>query len=93
MIQAFKIDQATGEFIEPVLLKDVSELQDDMVQTKPIDGLFKPKFDGANWVEGMDQSEIDTIKNTPIPKSKMEVLEDTVMSLMDTIMQIQLGGI
>lgn len=69
-----KID-INGLFIEDVLLEEIPHIYDEdfnkiydpkYIETPVPQGLYKPKWTGSKWVEGMPQEEIDTIKNQPI---------------------------
>jgi len=40
----------------------VDELSKNTIKIPCPDGLYRPKWNGAKWVEGLTQAEIDTIK-------------------------------
>lgn len=69
-----KIDNE-GFFIEDVILEEVPCVYDEegnkIYDTHYIDvevpqGLYKPKWTGTEWVEGMTQEEINVIKNQEV---------------------------
>jgi len=67
-----------GFFVEDVILKDEEYTPIDCIETLCPDGFYKPKWNGIAWVEGLSQSEIDIIKNVPIPKTELEILKETI---------------
>jgi hypothetical protein len=38
----------------------------------PSQGFYRPRWDGAQWVEGMTQAEIDALKNQSEPAPSLE---------------------
>jgi len=81
-----------GYFIEDVILNDDDFLPENCIVTICPNGLYKPKWGGTGWVEGLTQEEIDAIKNTPLPTNPLEVLQEKLdlantelLSLRDTI--------
>ena len=77
LIKVLKID-SEGLFLEDVILQDDEELPNDCIETLCPEGFYSPKWDGEKWIEGKTQAEIDTIKNTPQPKSQIEILQETI---------------
>ncbi|MEH6941536.1 hypothetical protein [Bacillus sp. JJ722] len=62
-----------------------------IIETLP-DGMFKPKWDGAKWIEGATQLEIEEItKPKPIQPSTEDYLLDLDYRL--SAIEIGLGGI
>lgn len=69
-MQIYKID-ANGFFIRDVI-DDGGEIPADCVSIQPPQGLYRSKWDGATWVEGMTQEEIDVFLATkPEPKEQL----------------------
>jgi len=62
MKQVFKIDK-DGFFIEPVIIANNEKLSSNYVEDMIPYGLYKPKWNGKEWVEGATQEEIDAIRN------------------------------
>jgi hypothetical protein len=71
MKQVFRINEI-GEYVEPVILRDGDEIPIDCVEDMPTEGLFKAKWNGTAWEEGLTQTEIDAIKNAPVQPSELD---------------------
>lgn len=80
MKKVLKIDD-NGFFIEDVILENEEIIPDDCVETECPQGFYKPRWDGAKWIEGLTQEEIEELKNKPIPKTEFEILKETVEEL------------
>ena len=90
MIKVMRID-AEGFFIEDVLLEDGQEVSADCIaDSTGIEGLHLPKWDGEKWAEGKPQSEIDAIKNAPVPKTELELMQDTQAQV---VLALVVGGL
>lgn len=72
-----KIDNE-GYFIEDVLLEEIPYIYDEdfnkiydehYIGMQVPQGLYKPKWDGTKWIEGMLQEEIENIQNQEIELS------------------------
>ena len=75
-----KIDTTTGLFIEDVLLMDGFMGNNEFINTEVPKGLYWPKWNGAEWVEGGTAPE-------PEPQAlseaeRIEMLENTLLLLM-----------
>jgi len=91
MIFVRKID-GNGMFVEDAL---VSELTEFTVETPCPSGFHKPKWDGAQWIEGMSQSEIDALKNvahTPTTGEKLAALQAENDTLKDQLNEATISG-
>lgn len=55
-----KVD-GTGAFVEDVILEDDAELPGGCIESRPSEGMYAPKWDGAAWVEGDPQSEAERL--------------------------------
>lgn len=94
-----KIDDK-GFFIEDVILEDVPFVYDEdynkipdpnHISTPVQNGLYRPRWTGTEWVEGLTKDEIDTIKNEvkvepselDILKARQDATEDALLFLMD----------
>ena len=54
-----------GFYVEPVIIE--GDEQEGLI-AKPIpEGLYKPRWNGEAWGEGLTQAEIDELKNAPFP--------------------------
>ncbi|WP_085523844.1 hypothetical protein [Tuberibacillus sp. Marseille-P3662] len=74
--QVFVID-SEGYFVKPYMLKESEELESNMIEIAPPDGIYQPfKWDGGQWVSDLTQEEIDEIKaNEPVPPPSNEELK------------------
>lgn len=84
MIQVYEID-TEGFYIQPVIIPKESEEESLYISIKPPDGLFKPKWDGEKWVEGLSQKEIDELMNTPNSQSPKEELTNLKLAIAELI--------
>lgn len=58
-IQAFEIDEL-GFLLEIYVID--SEEETELITTKPPNGLYKAKWTGLDWIEGLPQEELDEIE-------------------------------
>ncbi|TQK53834.1 hypothetical protein FB479_10847 [Brevibacillus sp. AG162] len=97
LIQVNKISQ-DGVFLEPVLFdaeqvrqhdsRQIS-LGDNIITAQIPEGFFQPKWNGEQWVEGLTQQEIDTIKSKPIPPTELEIIGQQMVDKELQIMRLQ----
>lgn len=57
-----KIIDENGYFIEDAFVEEISKFT---IETPCPQGLYKPKWNGNEWVERLTQEEIEAIKNQP----------------------------
>ena len=62
------IDKQTNLFIRDDF--DFNEETEIALEVEPSQGLYKPKWNGIEWVEGMAQEEIDLLKANAIPREQ-----------------------
>lgn len=74
MKQVFRYDM-NGFYKEPVILRDHESIPSDCTSERPQDGLYRAKFVGGQWVEGLTQAEIEAFKNAPQPLSEIDILK------------------
>jgi hypothetical protein len=72
MRKVIKIDD-TRLFVEDVLLEDDAELPEGCVEDSPLEGLYLPKWDGTQWIEGLTPEEIAALQIPPNP-TQVEIL-------------------
>ena len=54
---------------------------------------YKPKWNGAEWIEGATQEEIDEMtKVEPQPPTEMELLKQRLMATENALAELILGG-
>jgi hypothetical protein len=101
MRQVFKIDD-DGFYVEPVIVYSNEngeyEIPSDCIEIPVPEGLYKPKWNGSEWVEGLSQEEIEALKqqNQPQPseldllkqenaelKQRLEAAESAIIAIMD----------
>jgi hypothetical protein len=75
MKQVYRINEL-GEYVEPVILSEGQEVPSDCVEVIPIEGLFKANWDGLAWVEGLSQTEIETLTGTTLDQIKLKKIEE-----------------
>jgi len=80
MRKVLKID-SNGFYIEDIILQDGKAIPSDCIEITCPDGFYKPKWNGTAWVEGLAQAEIDAIKNVPVPKTDIELMQDRIDTL------------
>lgn len=86
-----KINLTTGMFIEDILLDENEEIPVDCIETPCPQGLYRPKWNGTEWVEGLTQSEIDAILgNISPPPLTIEELAENVNSALLAVMELSL---
>lgn len=56
MKQFYEIDEQ-GYYIQPVILNAFDNVNGNCVELHPPHGLFKPKWTGAEWIEGKTEEE------------------------------------
>ena len=82
-----KIDD-NGYFIEDAFVEEITEFT---IETPCSQGLYKPKWNGNEWVEGLTQDEIDNIKsNPPIASLTLEELAENVNAALLAVMELSL---
>lgn len=89
-----KIDE-NGFYIEDVeVFPDESgnyNLTDGLIEFSWNEPLYKPKWNGTEWVEGATQEEIDNINGVDLPK--VPTLEERLAALESAMLaQLGLGG-
>jgi hypothetical protein len=52
------------------------------IDTPCTEGLYKPKWTGANWVEGLTKKQLDEIKNQPHTPTDNEKIWDVLTYLL-----------
>lgn len=77
------IDKQTNIFIrDDFTFNEETEIGLDV---QPAQGLYKPKWNGTEWVEGLTQEEIDSLGNVisePSLEERLQMAEDTIMFLL-----------
>lgn len=85
MKKAYKIDE-NGFYTEDYLYEEGQEQETNIVAAIIPQGLYKPKWDSSNWVEGATQEYIDSLKvstiSQPTEADRITALENMVNTLM-----------
>jgi N-methylhydantoinase B/oxoprolinase/acetone carboxylase alpha subunit len=89
--QVYRIDQ-DGYFIEPVLINEDEKIPADCVEVFPTSGMYKQKWNGTAWVEGLSQAEIDALKNVAEPVSELDKLKKNQELMQAALDGLLLGG-
>lgn len=91
-----KIDN-DGYFVEDVLLKEVPFHYDDefnkiynpnYISLEVPEGLYKPKWDGSKWVEGLLEEDINSLRNNT--KQSLEMKNRADIDYLSIMMGVDL---
>lgn len=74
MIQVNRID-AAGFILEPLVVNEMDVLQLDLVSTPVPEGLYKPKWTGAEWIEGATEEYKTSVDNPIREPTELELLK------------------
>jgi hypothetical protein len=83
IVQVSRTDE-NGLYKEPVLLEEGQEVPINCIVDIVPEGLYLPKWDGTQWVEGLTLEAINRLKNTVLPPSQ----EDRIKSLEDALLML-----
>ena len=72
-----RLIDSNGLFIEDTFVEELTEFT---IETLCEGGLYKPKWNGNKWIEGLTQTEINAIKNIIPPKTEMEELKEQILA-------------
>jgi hypothetical protein len=85
--QVYKIDLQTG-FILDILIAEfndegipIEELDSDIITASPLDGLYRAKWTGSEWVEDMSQEDIDKLNLVDVDSLKLSKIAESKTSL------------
>lgn len=84
-MQVSKIDEK-GFYVESVIIDDIDNLPHNLIADEVPEGIYKPKWNGLEWVEDLTSEEIDDIKNEPKPPTDQErinMLENMILIIME----------
>jgi len=73
-------------YIQPRLIYKNAETPPNCVTMPPINGLYRAKWTGAEWIEDMTQEEIDELNNQPsLPtqEERIDMLENMILMMME----------
>ncbi|WP_100488544.1 hypothetical protein [Sporolactobacillus pectinivorans] len=103
MKQIYQID--TNElFVAPVIFDDspvvtenedgtttstVPQIPNDCVETAPPNGFYKPKWNGAEWLEGATQDYINSLHAAPSPNNVELLQQQNAQLLLQSAQQAQ----
>lgn len=79
-----RIIDENGLFIRDDFVEELTELT---IETQCEGGFYKPKWNGKEWIEGLTQTEIDTIKNVQVPKTEIEELREQILATQMLILE------
>lgn len=71
-----------GLFVEDTF---VDELTEFTIETPCQEGFYRPKWDGFQWIEGLTQAEIDSVKNVitePTDTERITALENALLEVL-----------
>lgn len=88
--QVYEIDEFG--YLKEISVKDfdeqgncTEELPENIITVDPPQGLYKHKWTGIEWIEGLTQEEIDAINNVvtePTLEDRLTIAEDTINFLL-----------
>lgn len=85
MKKVLKIDNE-GFFIEDVILQSDEVVPSDCIEVECNERLYKPKWNGDKWVEGLTQMEIDEINKSkpiiPTQEERISALEELMIGVL-----------
>jgi hypothetical protein len=82
MKQVYRIDDQ-GFYIEPVIIE--GEEQTGLISSPIPEGLYKPKWNGKEWVEGLTQEEIDELTGNTLDQIKQNKINELKQKCEETI--------
>lgn len=88
-----KIDQQ-GFYIESVVIES-EEIPDNHIAVPVPGGLYRPKWNGAEWVEGMNAIEIQTLKDSAVYEESPLEIENKQLKkqLTDLSFELMMKGV
>jgi len=93
MKQIYKID-TNGYLVEVLIVQDNLELPTDCINTKPQDGLHKPKWNGTEWIEGDIKSVLilnKSVKEQSIKSDLGTVIKNSMQDQANNLKNIALS--
>lgn len=91
--EVYEIDE--NGFIFEIYVKDLNEednhleeLAKNIITIQPPNGLYRAKWTGTEWVEGMSQDEINILNNQP----QLPTAEERLKMAEDTLVFLLIGG-
>ena len=79
-----RLIDSNGLFIEDTFVEELTEFT---IETPCEEGLYKPKWNGTKWIEGLSQVEINAIKNVVTPKTEIEELQEQILATQMLILE------
>ena len=71
----------------------LNSVKPNLVSNAMANGLFKPKWNGTEWIEGATQEEIDELtKVEPSPPTETEMLKQRLEGVESALVDLILGG-
>jgi len=100
--QIYRIDEFG--YLKEIYVKDfgedgncVEEIAENIITVDPPQGLYKLKWTGTEWIEGLTQEEINEINNQPKPLTEIEQLRleqaQANTEMVELILAMILGGL
>ena len=82
-----------GFFVEDVLIVEGQVVPPNCIAIIIPEGFYLPRWNGTAWIEGKTQAEIDAIKNTVVPKTPLEIVQENQKNIQDALDFLMMGGI
>ncbi|WP_252225131.1 MULTISPECIES: hypothetical protein [unclassified Clostridium] len=87
-IKGYKIDE-NGFYIEDYIYQEDEQLEDNIITTDIPQGLYIPKWNGSEWVEGATQEYIESIKPKPKELTETEILQKQLLETQNMLLELQ----
>lgn len=68
-----RIDK-NGFYIEDVIVKSEEEIEEDMIVVECPEGLYSPRWDGKEWINGITNEEIEQLINQHADPTENEMI-------------------
>lgn len=79
-MKVYRVDE-NGFYIEDVIVKSKEEIGVDMVTTECPEGLYSPRWNGEEWVNGITEEELEEEKNKSKEPTEIELLMTAIAEL------------
>lgn len=89
-MQVYRIDD-NGMFLEDVILHEGVEVPPDCIEIAPLQGLFKPKWTGEEWVEGATAEYITELTSYVPEPSEVENISNYLLDVDMRLIMLELG--
>ena len=82
--QVYDVD--SNGYIKDIYIEDSDNTK--YIKIDPPNGLYRPKWNGIEWVEDMAQTDIDELNNQPkqpTAEERITELENTILTILEAL--------